>query len=58
MPDYEMPFVGKGSADDVLDFILTADCIDTAFTDFSSHVKFQVDYAGRHWSDSDACSPA
>ncbi len=55
MPDYEMPFGGeKDSADDVLDFILTADCIDTAFTDFSSHVKFQVDYAGRHWSDSDA----
>ncbi len=55
MPDYEMPFGGeKDSADDVIDFILTADCIDTAFTDFSSHVKFQVDYAGRHWSDSDA----
>jgi hypothetical protein len=55
MPDYQMPFtVGEGSADDVLDFILTADCVDTAFTDFSTHVKFQVDYAGRHWSDSDA----
>ena len=49
-----MPFgVGEGSADDVIDFILTADCVDTAFTDFSTHVKFQVDYAGRHWSDSD-----
>src|SRR6266436_2998745 len=55
MPDYQMPFgVGQGSADDVIDFILTADCVDTAFTDFSTHVKFQVDYAGRHWSDSDA----
>lgn len=54
MPDYQMPFgVGEGSADDVIDFILTADSVDTAFTDFSSHVKFQVDYAGRHWSDSD-----
>ena len=54
MPDYQMPFgVGEGSADDVIDFILTADCVDTAFTDFSTHVKFQVDYAGRHWSDSD-----
>ncbi len=47
MPDYQMPFgVGQGSADDVMDFILTADCVDTAFTDFSTHVKFQVDYAG------------
>lgn len=55
MPDYQMPFgIGEGSAEDVIDFILTADCIDTAFTDFSSHVKFQVDYAGRHFSDSDA----
>jgi hypothetical protein len=54
MPDYQMPFgVGQGSADDVIDFILTADCVDTAFTDFSTHVKFGVDYAGRHWSDSD-----
>jgi len=54
MPDYQMPFgVGQGSADDVIDFILTADCVDTAFTDFSTHVKFRVSYAGRHWSDSD-----
>ncbi len=52
MPDYQMPF-GVGSADDAIDFIVTADCVDTAFTDFSTHVKFQVDYAGRHWSDSD-----
>jgi hypothetical protein len=55
MPDYQMPFgIGEGGPEDVIDFILTADCIDTAFTDFSSHLKFQVDYAGRHWSDSDA----
>ena len=55
MPVYQIPFgVGQGNADDVLDFILVADSIDTAFTDFSSHVKFQVDYDGRHWSDSDA----
>jgi hypothetical protein len=55
MPEYQIPFgVGQGSADDVLDFILTANSVDTAFTDFSTHVKFQVDYAGRHWSDSDA----
>ncbi len=35
LPDYQMPFdVGQGSADDVIDFVLTADCVDTAFTDF------------------------
>ena len=55
MPDYQMPLgLGEASPDDVIDFILTADCVDTAFTDFSSQVKFQVDYAGRVWSDSDA----
>src|SRR6478752_8582132 len=29
MPDYQLPFGGeKDSADDVIDFILTADCVD------------------------------
>jgi len=55
MPDYQLPFgIGQGSPDDIIDFVMTADAVDTAFTDFSNHTKFQVDYAGRHWSDSDA----
>ena len=55
MPDYALPFgLGDGKRDDIIDFILTCDSIDTAFTDFTSREKFQVDYAGRHWSDSDA----
>lgn len=55
LPDYQMPLdIGEKSPDDVIDFILTADCVDTAFTDFTSHIKFQVDFAGRTWSDSDA----
>jgi Potential Queuosine, Q, salvage protein family len=55
MPEFVLPFgVGQGSADDAVDFIMVANTIDTAFTDFTSHVKFQVDYAGQHWSDSDA----
>jgi hypothetical protein len=54
-PDYALPLgAGDGKRDETIDFILTADTIDTAFTDFSNHEKFQVDYAGRHWSDSDA----
>ncbi len=54
-PDYALPLgAGDGKRDETIDFILTADAIDTAFTDFSTHEKFQVDYAGRHWSDSDA----
>jgi hypothetical protein len=55
IPDYALPFgIGAGNFNDTIDFILTAACIDTAFTDFSSHVKFEADYAGRNWSDSDA----
>ena len=55
MPDYALPFgLGGGNRDDIIDFILTCDSIDTAFTDFTTQEKFQADYAGRHWSDSDA----
>jgi hypothetical protein len=55
MPDYSLPLgVGANNADETIDFIMVADVIDTAFTDFTTHVKFQVDYAGQHWSDSDA----
>jgi hypothetical protein len=54
LPEFMLPFgVGAGDANEAIDFILVADSIDTAFTDFSTHEKFQVDFAGR-WSDSDA----
>lgn len=55
MPDYHLPLgVGENNPNEAIDFIMVADAIDTAFTDFSTHVKFQVDYAGQHWSDSQA----
>jgi hypothetical protein len=55
MPEFALPFgVGQGDANEAIDFILVADSIDTAFTDFARHKKFQVDYAGRRWSDSEA----
>lgn len=55
LPEYALPFgVGQGDRNEAVDFILVADSIDTAFTDFANHEKFQVDYAGAHWSDSDA----
>jgi hypothetical protein len=54
MPEFSLPFgVGKDPAT-AIDFSMVGDCIDFAFTDFKSHQKFQVDYAGQHWSDSDA----
>src|ERR1700688_363699 len=44
MPDYALPLgVGEGNPDETIDFILTSDVIDTAFTDFTTHEKFQVD---------------
>jgi Potential Queuosine, Q, salvage protein family len=55
MPEFALPQgVGDGDPDEAIDFILVADVIDTAFTDFERYEKFQVDYAGKHWSDSEA----
>jgi Potential Queuosine, Q, salvage protein family len=55
VPEYALPFgIGAHDVNVAIDFIMTSDSIDTAFTDFSTHVKFQTDYAGQHWSDSDA----
>jgi hypothetical protein len=55
LPAFTLPLgVGAGDGNDAIDFILIADSIDTAFTDFATHEKFQVDFAGQHWSDSDA----
>jgi hypothetical protein len=55
MPKFTVPFgVGQGDPNETIDFVMVADCVDTAFTDFSTHQKFQVDYAGQQWSDSEA----
>ena len=55
MPEFVLPFgVGQNNAEEAIDFVMVADSIDTAFTDFKNHEKFQVHYAGQHWSDSDA----
>ena len=55
MPEYPVPSGVQSTApNDVVDLILVANSIDTAFTDFKTHVKFQVDYEGQHTSDSDA----
>jgi hypothetical protein len=53
IPDYALPFgIGTGDVDETIGFIFSTACIDTAFTDFCN-VKFQADYAGRNWSDSE-----
>lgn len=37
-----------------IDFAMVSNTINTAFTDFATGVKFQTDYQGRTWSDSQA----
>lgn len=54
MPNLSVPYGLQKTPDVAMDFIMVGNTIDTAFTDFKSHVKFQIDYNGEHLSDSDA----
>lgn len=54
MPNLAVPYGLESKPDVAMDFIMVANTIDTAFTDFKTHVKFQVDYQGAHLSDSEA----
>jgi len=55
MPEFPLPFgVEQGDPNQLIDFLLVANSIDTAFTDFTRHESFQVDYDGKHWSDAEA----
>jgi len=53
LPNLAVPFGMEKTPDVAIDFIMVGTTIDTAFTDFKTHVKFQIDYAGEHQSDSD-----
>ena len=50
-PNLAVPFGMEKTPDVAIDFIMVGTTIDTAFTDFKTHVKFQIDYAGEHHSD-------
>lgn len=54
IPDFQLPFGIGRDTDEAIDFGMVSTCINFAFTDFSTHEMFQVEYAGGHWSDSDA----
>ncbi|HEX3739483.1 MAG TPA: queuosine salvage family protein [Terriglobales bacterium] len=54
MPNLTVPYGLHKTPDVAMDFIMVGNTIDTAFTDFKTHVKFQIDYNGEHLSDSDA----
>lgn len=54
LPNLAVPYGLEKKPDVAMDFIMVANTIDTAFTDFKTHVKFQTDYEGAHLSDSEA----
>jgi hypothetical protein len=54
MPNLAVPYGLEKTPDIAMDFVMVANTVDTAFTDFKTHVKFQTDYAGAHLSDSEA----
>ncbi len=54
MPRIAVPYGLDKNPEVAIDFIMVGNTINSAFTDFKTHVKFQVDYAGEHLSDSDA----
>ena len=53
-PNLAIPYGLEKTPEIAMDFVMVANTIDTAFTDFKTHVKFQVDFAGEHLSDSAA----
>lgn len=54
LPQYLGGFPVSGGREQIIDFTMTAASIDFAFTDFGTGEKFEVDYLGARWSDSDA----
>ena len=54
MPKIAVPYGLDKTTDIAIDFIMVGNTIDSAFTDFKTHVKFQTDYLGEHTSDADA----
>lgn len=49
-----LPLRPSGGRGELIDFVLLAASIDFALTDFSTGARFEIDYAGRRWSDSNA----
>lgn len=52
-PQFLLPFGIDGGREETIDFILVSTCINFAFTDFETHEVFQVDFAGKRWSDAE-----
>ena len=53
-PDGSMLFDFGNDPDVLMDFTLVVNTMNFAFTDFSTAVKFETDYMGKRWCDSEA----
>jgi hypothetical protein len=49
-----LPFGLGRTIEEAIDFVMVSTSINTAFTDFRTAVKFEVEFEGQRWSDSDA----
>jgi hypothetical protein len=52
-PTFILPFPLELDRDRTIDFVLTATCINFAFTDFDTRIRWEVDYDGRPLADAD-----
>ena len=53
-PDGSMLFDFGNDPDVLMDFTLVVNTMNFAFTDFTTGVKFETDYMGKRWCDSEA----
>ena len=54
VPQFSLPAGMEKDREQAIDFSMVSDSINTAFTDFTTSVKFQTRYEGQDWSDSQA----
>ena len=52
-PAFMLPFPLELDRDGIVDFVLTATCINFAFTDFETRVRWEVEHEGRALADAD-----
>ena len=52
-PQFLLPFGVGADRNETIDFILVSTCLNFAYTDFSTHEVFHVDFAGKRWWDAE-----
>ena len=54
VPQFSLPFGLDKNREQAIDFTMVTTTVNTAFSDFKTGVKFQTEYDGQTWSDSEA----